>query len=132
MPRKPGKIGDYAVGYGRPPVHTRFKPGSSGNPRGRPKGSLDVATLLDAILSERITVRDGGRTRRLSRAQLMLLTASNKAVKGDIKAMQFLLKERLGTSRDAEGSETHEAAEDAAILESFMARLLASGNGGEA
>ena len=45
------------VGYGRPPVHTRFKAGQSGNPRGRRKGQRNVHTVVDEALSQRITIR---------------------------------------------------------------------------
>jgi hypothetical protein len=43
---------DYEVGYGRPPIHTRFKPGQSGNPAGRPKGAQNFATEIAAELKE--------------------------------------------------------------------------------
>ena len=46
----------YEVGYGRPPVHTRFQPGVSGNPAGRAKGSKNSKTLFDSILNEQIPV----------------------------------------------------------------------------
>src|SRR4051812_111432 len=44
----------YAVGYGRPPVQTRFRPGQSGNRRGRPKGARNLASELQAVLAETV------------------------------------------------------------------------------
>ena len=44
---------DHEVGYGRPPKHTQFKAGTSGNPKGRPKGSLN---LMNAIMKELLIV----------------------------------------------------------------------------
>ena len=52
---------DYEVGYGKPPKAGRFKPGQSGNPRGRPKGTLNLKTDLQQELAERISVREGDR-----------------------------------------------------------------------
>jgi hypothetical protein len=50
---------DYAVGFRRPPLHTRFKPGVSGNPSGRPKDCKNFKTLLHSILNEQISLQEG-------------------------------------------------------------------------
>ena len=42
---------DYVVGYGKPPLHTRFQKGRSGNPNGRPRGKKNMSTLLSAALA---------------------------------------------------------------------------------
>jgi Family of unknown function (DUF5681) len=52
----PDNEADYEVGYGKPPRHTRFKKGQSGNPRGRPNGSKNLSTLLSETLSEPVIV----------------------------------------------------------------------------
>jgi hypothetical protein len=52
---------DYEVGYGRPPRHTRFELGRSGNPRGRPGGSKNLSTLLSEALQEPVIVVENGR-----------------------------------------------------------------------
>jgi hypothetical protein len=49
------------IGYGRPPVATRFRRGVSGNPRGRPKGARNIATVVAATLGERISITENGR-----------------------------------------------------------------------
>ena len=49
---RPDKKGDYEVGYGKPPRHTRFKRGRSGNPRGRHPGSRNLSTVLSEALNE--------------------------------------------------------------------------------
>ena len=59
MPRD--KTGDYGVGYGRPPRHTRFAKGQSGNPRGRPCGAKNFMTLLEEALDELVTVTGSSR-----------------------------------------------------------------------
>ena len=57
---------NYRVGYGKPPKATQFKRGRSGNPKGRPKGSRKLASDLADELEEKITVREEGRSRRIS------------------------------------------------------------------
>ena len=64
--------GDYEVGYKRPPSHTRFEKGRSGNPRGRPKGTLNLATDLAEELGEMIEVRENGAVRRISKQRAMV------------------------------------------------------------
>jgi hypothetical protein len=59
MPRD-NKRDDYAVGYGKPPLHTRFKKGQSGNPRGRPPGAKNLSTLLNEALNEPVIVAANG------------------------------------------------------------------------
>ncbi|WP_424360184.1 DUF5681 domain-containing protein [Methylocystis parvus] len=58
--------GDYAVGYGRPPEHTRFQPGQSGNRNGRPKGSRPIGAVLQDVLQQKIPVTENGKTRRMT------------------------------------------------------------------
>lgn len=83
---------DYEVGYRRPPLHGRFKPGQSGNPKGRPKGSRNLATLLQAELRRPVSVTEGGRTRRVPKAVAMAATQINKALKGDTRAFATVLQ----------------------------------------
>ncbi|WP_456237665.1 DNA methyltransferase [Geminicoccus flavidas] len=82
---------DYEVGYGKPPVHTRFRPGQSGNPRGRPKSSLNLDTLLQQELAEKILVREGNKALRVSKKQAMVKSLVAKALKGEVRAIQLLM-----------------------------------------
>ena len=77
---------DYPVGYKRPPVHTRFKPGRSGNPMGRPKGRKSFPRVFEDILNEKVTVRHGDEVRKASPKEVMSRTVIQKAMKGDLKA----------------------------------------------
>ena len=72
--------GGYGVGYGRPPQHTRFKPGQSGNPKGRPKGTINLKTDLMEELSERISVSEGGKPKKLSKQRALLKSLVAKAI----------------------------------------------------
>jgi len=88
-----------AVGYGRPPVNRQFKPGQSGNPKGRPKGQKNFATILGETLHQKIPVRDkNGKTRWLTKQQVMYEVMTNKAVNGDAKAFTavFQLADKHG------------------------------------
>src|SRR4051794_3516641 len=59
------------VGYGSPPVATRFKPGKTGNPRGRPRGTVNLATALAKVYTDTLTVREGDKKRRLPRLEAL-------------------------------------------------------------
>lgn len=82
---------DYETGYMKPPKSGQFQPGQSGNPRGRPSGSKNTHKLLDEIVNEKIQMTKNGKPVKISKKQAMLLQATNKAVQGDLKALQTLL-----------------------------------------
>jgi Family of unknown function (DUF5681) len=81
-----------AVGYRRPPVHTRFKPGQSGNPSGRPKGSQNLQTLFHKILNERIPLREGARVRKVSKAEAVMRGLVIGAMKGEPRSVMTLFR----------------------------------------
>ena len=83
---------NYEIGYGRPPVETRFQPGRSGNPKGRPKGSHNFQTLLADELLSRVPVTINGKTVRLTKAELAIRQQVDKAAKGDGRALTIVLK----------------------------------------
>jgi hypothetical protein len=78
--------GDYEVGFKRPPEHTRFKKGESGNQKGRPKGTKNLKTDLHEELNEWITIKEGERTKKISKQRAFLKTVLSKAMKGDGRA----------------------------------------------
>jgi hypothetical protein len=82
---------DYPVGYGKPPKHTQFKKGQSGNPKGRPRGSKDFATLIDNELEEPVSATENGRTKTVSKLAALVKQLVNKAVSGDLPATKMLL-----------------------------------------
>ena len=84
--------GDYPVGYRRPPAETQFKKGRSGNPKGRPKGSRNVAATLSRLADEQISVRYGDEVRKVSRADALLISLFQRALKGDHRAAAKLLQ----------------------------------------
>src|SRR5947207_5927526 len=87
----------YEVGYKRPPRHSQFKRGHSGNPTGRPRGAKNISTDLMEELSERISVREGERSLKVSKQRALLKSMLSKAMKGDVRAagVVFQLVARL-------------------------------------
>src|SRR6202140_2181750 len=84
---------NYDVGYGKPPRHSRFEKGHSGNPRGRAKGSRNLSTLLDSALDERVIVSENGKRKRISKREAILKQLVNKTASGEPKSIQMLLTE---------------------------------------
>jgi len=82
----------YVVGYGKPPKATRFRPGQSGNPKGRPKGARGVGKVLEEALSQEVSVTEGGRTSRITKREALILSLVTKALKGDMRAASETLK----------------------------------------
>jgi hypothetical protein len=117
---------DYPIGYGKPPKHTQFKPGQSGNPKGRPKGTANLATDLEEELSERILVTEGGKQSQITKQRAMLKTLFAKALKGDTRAASVLLNLIIGLeqARSAAGENETLSEEDQAILASYQQQLV--------
>ncbi len=81
----------HVVGYGKTPVLTRFRPGQSGNPRGRPKGARGLRAELRAELDERVTITQDGKTKRLPKRRVILKALAVKAAKGDVRAADKII-----------------------------------------
>ena len=76
----------YQVGNKRPPKHTQFKPGVSGNPKGRPKGSVDLRTRVTQEMRKTVTVTRNRRPVKMRKVDLIALQIVDAAAKGDPKA----------------------------------------------
>jgi len=123
---------DYEVGYGKPPKHTRFKPGQSGNPKGRPKASKSFREEMAEELAEHLTVKEGGREVRLSKRRLMVKALFNKAAKGDVRAANAVLALATDASGEADDEPETLDADAPAILEALLKRCSdAGGDDGE-
>ena len=82
---------DYEVGYGKPPKGTRWKPGQSGNPGGRPKKTKDFEKLLEREFDEVLRIQEGGVMRTLTKRELIAKKLVHDALKGDHRVMKLLL-----------------------------------------
>ena len=111
---------DYEVGYGCPPKHSRFQKGTSGNGKGRPKGSRNFQTLLQQELDAQVVVNEQGRKRHISKRQVMVKQLVNKAAQGDLRALlvvnQLLPPEDLRKQYDPE--------EEVRMRETILRKLM--------
>ena len=119
------------VGYGRPPRHSQFKPGQSGNAKGRPRAKRNMASLLGDVLAQKVTVTRNGKRKKIRSDAAILYRLLEKALAGDLTASRIVLSLRAThmPDREGEGNSTNLAEEDRAILASFG--LLAKGKDGD-
>jgi hypothetical protein len=117
------------VGFKRPPKVSQFKPGQSGNPKGRPRGARNFATALDEELKARIAVTENGKRRMISKRQAVAKQLVNKAVTGDPRAIPILLNEaRLHESQPgtSDGPGIFDTPEDRMVMGSIIQRIRAA------
>jgi hypothetical protein len=126
---------DYEVGYGKPPAASQFKPGKSGNPRGRPKGSRNIALMVEEELDKKIEVTIDGTRKRISKGKVVARRVVDGAVKGEPKAIATVMTIQSGQTRrgggrakDADTSLREATPEqDEAILAAYMERFKPTG-----
>jgi hypothetical protein len=117
---------DYTVGYSRPPVATRFQSGQSGNPKGRPKGARNTASMAHDALERQLSIKENGIRRKMTVRQASYRRLADKAVAGDVKALDYLLSLE-GDERRSHLPEINTSSEkDLEILQAFFDRRRAS------
>src|SRR6516225_3957502 len=123
MPRNRRR--DYEVGYGKPPRHTQFEKGQSGNPRGRPSGSKNLATLVNEALNETVIVVENGRRRTIPQREAFAKQVVNRSTKADWRAAKILLDiaPDVESQSALETVESSFSAEDDKVIEQIKARL---------
>lgn len=125
----------FEVGYGKPPKHAQFKKGQSGNPDGRPKGTLNLATVLERTLREEVVVNENGRRKVITKLEAAITQLINKSASGDLKAVALL----TGLVRSAEERADQTAAPnsdldevDEKVFLGILKRLESTNRGGQA
>ncbi|MEO6608618.1 MAG: DUF5681 domain-containing protein [Aestuariivirga sp.] len=112
----------YNVGYGKPPGHTKFNPGQSGNPRGRPKGRLSTARLLEKHLDSKVTFNIGNKKKKMARREALILSIIGDAFKDNQKAKKHLLDLSLSLDVHLHAGKASAAdpAQDKAVLDALL------------
>jgi hypothetical protein len=123
-------IRNYAVGYGRPPIATRFKSGGIGNPKGRPKKKRTVGEDLEGVLMTRVMIEDNGRPKTMTLQAVILRNLARTAARGNSPAIRtlFALRERYRDSPDTTLNPADLESEDRKILEQYLAMLSPKGS----
>lgn len=128
--------GDYEVGYKKPPIHSRWKKGQSGNKKGRPKKKLglsDIEKALDEALSESLAVNDNGTVRKIKKLKALAIQTVNKALKGHHPSANLLMahyaRRTAGGAEEAGASAT--ADEFKAEMEVLFGEIAAKSQSAE-
>ena len=119
----PDGIGEQEpAGERRPPRSTRFRPGQSGNPRGRPKGAQSLRGLVASALGERVEAKENGRRRRITKLEAAVKQLVNRAASGDQRATQFVFA-LLGENRERPPPVAIDTEADALVIAELVRRL---------
>ena len=122
--------GAYEPGYGKPPKHTQFEKGQSGNPKGRPKGSQNVATIIAKVGRQRVKVTENGRTRYMTKLEASVTHLNNQAASGDIRAIREVVNWNTALANSEQGGipPVGRDERDRAVMESILERIRKSDN----
>jgi hypothetical protein len=117
--------GEYRVGYGKPPLETRFKRGQCGNPKGRPRGAKNLASLLNEALNELVLVAEDGGRKRISKRKAAFKQLVNEAAKGNWRALKLLVNilQDLERRTEPQTEESSFSLADEKVIAQWKARL---------
>jgi Family of unknown function (DUF5681) len=129
MARKQHKAGgEYPVGFCKTPVHSRFKPGQSGNLKGRPKKVAKAAEEGDEfqrVLLQEIPITKDGRRTFVTAKEAFYQRLLGTALSGDMRAMSLLVKLLVANENRQAGTRSAEPEEMQPTDEALIARFLA-------
>ena len=81
---------DYEVGYKKPPKEYQFKPGVSGNPKGRPKLIQDFKSDFQDELEEVITLKEGGNIKTMTKQRALIKRLITNALNGNAASIKLV------------------------------------------
>jgi len=121
----------YDVGFAKPPTKNQFRKGTSGNPKGRPKGAKNLATVLERILRERVVISEHGARKTVTKLEAAMKQLANKAAGGDIVAIRQLIAFAASAGLEAENIDTKDqvSGSDLKLMNRLIERLQKSGKG---
>jgi len=112
------------IGFGKPPKATRFRKGFSGNPKGRPKGKRNLATVLEQTLREKVVIDDDGVCRTVTKLEAAVKQLVDKATKGDMAALRQLITLTCSAAEQEIDKSTNQLAEaDLKVMQGVLKRL---------
>lgn len=117
---------EYDVGFKKPPKHTQFQPGQSGNTKGRPKGSRNFTTVIEQELNAVVSITERGKVKQVRKKEIIAKQVVNKAAAGDLKATGMLFNESRYAEQQAALKETTAPsfkAADLQVLHNFAQRI---------
>ena len=130
----PKNDGDYQVGYRKPPAHSRFQKGASGNPKGRPPASKNLATLLARAIDAPVVVTENGKRKKKRKLEVAITQLVNKATSADLRAgitlfnmVEKYLPAEQAASSGLEPTNKSVSESDARIMANVQARIASHG-----
>jgi len=114
----------YAADYRKPPLHTRFKKGQSGNPHGRPKKNL--AALLAAALNEKVTATVDGKRKQVTKREAVITQLVNKSASAELRATKMLIEMMRDIEKKADPAPAEKSPfspTDKEVVQQLIARL---------
>jgi hypothetical protein len=117
----------YQVGYAKPPLHSRFQKGQSGNPAGRKKGVRSLNQEVSDALNEKVAVNQNGRRRTITKLRAALTQAFNKAAQGDPKMTKLMFELARQSDQDDALKAVLDAADKAAPAQVRIFELPSNG-----
>jgi uncharacterized protein DUF5681 len=125
MTKKPAND-RYRIGYGKPPEHSRFQPGTSGNPTGKRKGARNLSSDVKRALLVPVKLKDRGKSRKVSTQEAALMRLREKALNGDSRSLDRLIElARLFNNDPHAGPTSQSMSEDEEILAAYEREVLA-------
>jgi hypothetical protein len=110
---------DEDVGYGKPPRRHQFKPGQSGNPKGRKKGVKNEITILQELLQHKVVLNERGKTRKIILLEAILRKIAEDCLRGNIKSVGFLLN-RYYAAAAGDAAQADLSEDDKEVLDAYL------------